>query len=594
MSHTILVALLSLICMLVNAFQHWQIIKVQCAENDTEIALSEFSTITQDGSNIDVSIVLRNCATFVLFQSLHFSNIHYLHLKGENKTIVKCVGNKSSNVFITNVSNLTLESITVENCGSPLYRDHPAAVMIELCNSVTIKYMKIYNSNGTGMILNRTNGNVTIDYSDFKNCHWQPGSNFYQYNGGGLTILYHMQFVRINNSVFLNNSAYIGGGMSIIVKHLVNIDIKSTSFISNKAPKGGGVRITYHKALPATHITFDQCAFENNNAIEGGGTSVSYETYDQDLHLNFRCCRWNTNSFQAIYLENRQTKKSNFAPVFFNCSFTKNGHIYISNNESTNAAEGNAFVISDLSVKFQGVTVFKNNTGSAIKAISSNLKFDDNSINVFIGNRGITGGALQLLGTTVITLGRNQSFKFISNQAKDKGGVIYVDPYKYVSSVIEQTCFINLTYADMYLKDFDTNYIFEENCIEDRKQKNILHAISIKPCLKQDTIKQNLLKLKTKANLTRSSQFSTAAHAFIKNEESAHCPLVFNPMSNSVKLQILTEAVHVIPGKKQTLNLRLVDEFCNNSPFYVNIMFENTAIHLLNNGSEIHDNSITL
>ncbi len=532
----------------------WSKQVIQCAENESEF---EFPRNLSNVNNL--SIVLQ-CETVVLKKPLSFINITGLYFKGAKKTRITC---KNSNILVENVSNLIMENIIVEECGvNNNWLDFKFALKIHSCNNVTLRNVTICNSNGTGMILTYNKGTVTIENSVFQDNQRR-----------GLLIIYDtQQFVQITNCEFTNNNR---GGLAIYLnKNKSETVIKNSTFSFNKATKGGGVVINYNPSQnnPVTNITFEECTFENNTAVEGGGILVQYNLYlshDNFNNLSFKHCVWNGNS-QAVSIKNiNPTKKSLFMPEFFNCNFTLNGN--------TKHLEGNVFYTIHLKIKFGGITVFANNNRSALKAVSSNLEFEENSVNKFIENKDNKGGALHLIGNTEIWLNNNQTFEFRQNTAKENGGAIYVDSYKFLYPGGKPTCFLQLKSMS---SNFVINVTFEGNHNE-AGIPNDIHTVSLLPCLKDNAIEQSWSR-----EIIVRSKISTAAHTYIRSDTNNHpCPFRLNSTSLSVNKTFIsptevTMEMCVIPGKTYILQLQLVDEFCNEISFDHDVThnFENSTV----------------
>lgn len=589
-----IVVCLCLTSQLVSTTEHWQNIEILCAENETDDGLlSKLNNL--NGSNITVTI---NCTTVNLTNPVEISNINGLRIKGSGQTTIRCTSCFAVGLNATNISNLHLESLNI----------HKSSVMISDCTNVTIKSVTIGNSTGTGMRLHNNTGTITIENCTFRGCAVDSSKELNQYTGGGLGIKQltkEKTFILLRNCIFLNNIAYFGAGMAIILKSTTtDIAVENTIFCSNIAQIGGGVLINRHKG--SNSITFKNCSFENNKAVEGGGTSVILRRSGTNKSsLNFMRCLWLNNYRQAINLRKEEPRRNlQFILVFDNCNFTRNGNVTRENEET------NAFVITDLSVQFVGMTVFESNFGSAIKAISSTLNFKAFSRINFVGNKGIKGGALQLLGHSVMKLEDSVTLEFRNNTAK-KGGAIYVDSSKFVLVVLQQpACFLKLN------KRSNISITFRNNNIEEAEKghkEDSLYVKSLLPCLQTKTTRDEFVTLTHIMNFDKHKvtaierQFTTAAHHFAKDDEvhnHSACPAYFNNESELVinentiapKQQMSTDRLIVIPGKTYTLNLKLIGELCMEVSFHVSVRIKHSTMGTL--GCEpvnivIHAKSIT-
>ena len=98
---------------------------------------------------------------------------------------------------------------------------------------------------------------------------------------------------------------------------------------------------------------------------------------------------------------------------------------------------------------------FIRNLGTPIVATSSNLFFSANS--TFIRNIGISGGALALVGNSILVPERNTHLYLLGNHAQHAGGAIYVETQ---GNTFTQFCFFQLSlgYNEMF---GNYNIVFE-------------------------------------------------------------------------------------------------------------------------------------
>ena len=198
------------------------------------------------------------------------------------------------------------------------------------------------------------------------------------------------------------------------------------------------------------NVTFNNTIFEDNAAYNGGGLSFHSSKESNVTHptnvLHFIGCHWFGNKAAlgaAIDLgifhssENGQLVK----PQFQDCTFINNtvtdyaiddrNDIYgTKDGGSTNISGGywpgaGAMYLDGLTVDFLGDVKFTNNIGGAVVAIGAGINVHQNASVEFTNNSAELGGALYLSGHSWISVSRHVQVSFINNSARDYGGAIY-------------------------------------------------------------------------------------------------------------------------------------------------------------------------
>ena len=290
-----------------------------------------------------------------------------------------------------------------------------------------------YQSTGTGLAVfiewNCSNIAITIDNI--------TASDNEAYDGGNMALMYRSR--DITNSIHLSNSRiengyarYKGGGIHIwttntdsgtpstqqcdpsgtLKVHKV-FNLTNVTFVNNIAQvHGGAVDLTHAKGQIVCYIrvvTFQNCHFirsqssSNIDPYHGQGHALFIEIYKSRLSF-------------LISVVSPQ-----FETILINCSFTESAPI--SNRGLEPAYSGSALQLDNAVRTIISNCTFKDNIGSAIQAISSNLKFE--GLNIFTNNTGINGGALSLDAGTSILL-QDDSIHFNNNKAQYGGGAIYI------------------------------------------------------------------------------------------------------------------------------------------------------------------------
>lgn len=285
--------------------------------------------------------------------------------------------------------------------------------------------------------------------------------------GSGLSINYKMReqsiTVLILDTNFINNGCNyrkrgigLGGGLhlsfnsydrSVITS---NVTIRNVHFISNCAQHGGGAFIYSHKQdsnKTSNLLLFDKCIFKNNTAITGSALDTSPDIFK------------------------RLSSGYTIIPTFKNCKFLGN-YVNVNTDRYMNGVQRNAGVAtlyaSLCDVAFEGLTLFKDNRGTAIYIVNGNANFHQGSAR-FVNNHGVDGGALALIGVSSIVVGPSNSYEFTNNEALHRGGAIFVQMIDNHEFSLSKSCFIQ--YKDDTKMDFtpplaslwDTNISFIQN-----------------------------------------------------------------------------------------------------------------------------------
>ena len=294
-------------------------------------------------------------------------------------------------------------------------------------------------------------------------------------NGGGIYLSIKStasgNSFTIDNCTFSNNSATsFGGGLELqfIGSPRYNkVTIIRTVFKNNTAPSknGGGIGIglylygiSQHSGFPpaGNSVTINSSQFLHNYANGGGGTSIfatrllSFE----NNAVSFTNCTWIHNMACTGAAVQILPEVWNYAknglltePRFYNCMFYSN--TVLDTNDTLQSGVSKlisgvgVFHVILLPVTFQGVIVFNNNTGTALYASGSLLKFYSSQI-MFQYNTGTNGGAIALYELSALYV-THCNFTFLNNVAYNLGGAIYFQGLVFSSY---QPCFIEPAVVD--------------------------------------------------------------------------------------------------------------------------------------------------
>ena len=605
------------------------------------------------------TIVFADCGNGVFNLTSQFcrSGTSDLNITGDKATVIECSNN--TGMTFKNITNLCLKNLQIRNCYD---QEFNGSIYIADCTNITIKNITIENSRGTGLVLENNKGDVVVENCTFQNNGHTSETYHSKYSfadsthntllilkgGGGLRILVgnvNDSSISIQKCMFLNNTAFSGGGMLIFVHSVANrnnIFVHNSHFSGNKGCNdgGGGMRVGYAAAenkreevVAKNSIVLEGCKFASNEALYGGGTAVfstlgSYKFSQNKLH--FTNCSWIRNEAKlgmavdiAIAPWETYTKFGLFpSPVFTDCTFS--GH-----NPATVAKIPNSVLsVTGFPLRFRGGTTFRDNYATALEATSAELYFSAYSNVEFIKNQGVNGGAMKLNGLSVMFVHDNSTFTFEENRA-DFGGAIYVESYKH-SLISSLSCFIQYKSPedkrqspDSVFFNFTNNAagFTDSECVQRgdyhcRYKGDSVYATTIAPCLGeclQSLSDRSYLNVTDALACIGSFFFdkpanrhiSTAAHHFKLSETKYHddkmCQMYLyqlriyeNKNHSDDKINPFKEALHLIPGKVETLPLKIVDELCGEIFFHVSVQALSSNIYVDPAYSLITNNTIVL
>ena len=257
--------------------------------------------------------------------------------------------------------------------------------------------------------------------------------------------------ITIFNCVFYNNSAEqeSGGGVEAILEDYASkntLHINACKFTNNSALErsGGALKLGYVITTPNVNhnnITVQDTLFVNNSAAWGGAVSFFASRFKVDLlnRMEFINCSWigNTASVGAAMHVNDEVWDSiadGIVPttLLCSCKFINN---YITNTPAIlKGPNGGIFqqVLQSgtLDIDSFEITLSKNvsivgSTGSAIVATSAHINVLEDTVLRFVNNSATNGGAMALLGHSVLELHSNSQVIFESNYASERGGAVY-------------------------------------------------------------------------------------------------------------------------------------------------------------------------
>ena len=305
---------------------------------------------------------------------------------------------------------------------------------------------------GGGLKIN-IKGNGMNNFFNLTDCQFLNNTAVW---GGGLHITIDNQSsnnsIAISHCDFNNNSALFnlsdeytaGGAMDIITttQNFNRLHIEDCNVTRNRAPRAGGIYLFIaRQSNPYVHhpleISIVNCLLESNSARVGSAMVI---------------CTFPMFTFGVL------------PPIHIHGStFSNNHYLHLNTKLHPIHPVSTAVVhVSDVPVSFQNLTIFKDNTGSALSAIGMQLNFI-NVIAYFTNNSASNGGAIALLGDASILVGPNTRMTFVNNSAKGHGGAIY---NRYISAerlTSTADCFFQYTDPLIEPDDWKAQFNFSGN-----------------------------------------------------------------------------------------------------------------------------------
>ena len=295
-------------------------------------------------------------------------------------------------------------------------------------------------------------------------------------HGGGATFFFDNGLtdihVLVSNCTFKRNEAFKGGGLSVNIKgnlksltKSISVEVQSSIFeengcdSSNFTNSGGGIHVSF-ATLEETNLELNNnmviknVQFTGNCAHFGGGlyfySDINENTRESNT-INIAECIFEGNKAHtgsAVDITptvfERVSSGIRMIPTFRNCNFFYN-IVKIntaSQHENAQTTYGIATIyVSLYSIKFEGCNSFEGNVGTAIHIVNGKIDMSQSDVH-FYNNSGINGGAVALIGVSLMSVGPNKEYTFVNNTALGKGGGLYVEMVDNHDVTASKTCFI--------------------------------------------------------------------------------------------------------------------------------------------------------
>ena len=474
-----------------NEYYVWANGRHDCPDNDSIPChnLSYYYTNQEYFASDTVFYFLEGRHVLALSGLLLVSNVSNLTLRGTNEdrvqgfydtviqssAVIEC--NSESGLAIVNSSHVTLEHITIANCGSKTPDGSVnASVSVYLNNvrNIMLNYVSVQNGSGAGVILLNCLDLFLTESSFAQNNAIETDT--YYLNGGNVFITYDSQLndyemcdeynvtiLRTNSSLGLSDKiAGHGGGIQIVLSKFTGYTfhflIESNVFWGNFGRQGGNLDFFVSSACCYTFrlsnsllaeasgefgagmiidhvgnsdtggddnltIIIENTNFINNKAISGGGLSVYWFRNSHTATVIIRNCTIQGNVGESgfgilAYSTKDLLRCSSLVIEMSNTTIDSNkGKMTI-----TDSPKGSVVFI-DVHAILDYVTI-QNHPSSGLLAIASTVTFRHD--NYFISNAGINGGGIAMYDSSVLVIDPPANLSFRDNSATKFGGAIYI------------------------------------------------------------------------------------------------------------------------------------------------------------------------
>ncbi len=465
----------------------------QCISISRDLRIPQDHTLDEYVQNATQYFVSNTAFNFLhgthnLSQPLKVSGVTNLALMASNGTVnITCPYN--SWLSFAEISNLSLEDLTLSMCGTLFISDVLNFSLFRVCVQPSVNLTKIMNATnilGTSMIVGFSvntvlsvdtlyHGYVThyifIRYTDPSNWTFSPlplrnqlviKDSIFNYSVSECDIYvacfqspsalstYAVHVENLTATQLLSSfvlTVWNPTNVSLVNLHLeagisdLNIVGSTSIYISN-----------CHLQLSATHvylattqiILFKDSVFNQvNGTFQISGVAMISNVTFSDLQLrgaSFNRDQSTTNSLVWLYHVDDVS--------FADCKFFK--------NKATFGSTWGSVVLLDHSTNVSFTNCeFNGNVGSPIVSLEST--FTLSGWNKFSNNRAYQGGALAFYGNSYLTLSNWSDTQFHNNSAVTAGGAIYVDYY-----AVNSPCFFRL-YGEQVHCDTQTPAIISAN-----------------------------------------------------------------------------------------------------------------------------------
>ena len=555
-------------------------------------------------SSIGYGLVLADCSHVTL------KNVAIVNTKGIGLLGINIIGtsmfdrlmlkdNHASLCYFKSIENITSME-TIGGGAFLLYQDYIGPDNNFFVVQLSMNDMYIYNNSYCGSF-NR----ISASYEESITAN-EIGYTVGSSGGMGISLaqLNYSVNVMITSSQFSNNTGWVSAGIYVGIfegARSSSINISNCEF-SNNGFKGYDYRPFGVESATSGLLLFNNLHFPNEtiynlctlgklsdlvsvnvmNSVFTGNqayvcAAMKISSYRSPLVTNS-----NRNVFRLInsILKNNQgalgpafcgisEETSGFHPSmimqFVNVTVTRNNVNSFSDGIPNMLVENSGQILL-VSVNFtiSGNSLFVNNSGVVIVAVSSVINFFDNVM--FVNNRGVFGGAIRMLTRSFLVIKNHTKLTFLDNKATVQGGAIY---YTSVSSnplVEHYDCFLFFDNVDLLCNFFscpdvlnmDINVTF---CGNTAPQGGTIYGSTLNSCPWYYPLNKSL-------NCNSNNKTALQLLALI-SDKFFFDPLLFNATvisTNADKLTIdgynnTSGALEASPGQRLSLTVFAYDAF---------------------------------
>ncbi|XP_064401532.1 uncharacterized protein LOC135347456 [Halichondria panicea] len=257
-----------------------------------------FESLNYINITLSSQIILYS-GVFVLDRVLLFDTVSSLSIISQDEVIIRCVG-QTSGIAFNRSQNIHLEGLIIDGCGGIFESTSTnlsdsvnlttmafrSALYFEKCTNVALFGVTVRNSNGVGVSMYNTNGNIQVLRSHFL-FNMVPEKELNTFPGGGG---FYIEFSQCNPGVLFDscnlfsekreNSVYTFKNCSFVSNIAQTINSKKGSFVkligghshnNQRLGRGGGLSLIFASRAKNNSVLISNCSFRNNSAISGGG-----------------------------------------------------------------------------------------------------------------------------------------------------------------------------------------------------------------------------------------------------------------------------------------------------------------------------------
>ena len=397
--------------------------------------------------------------------------------------------------------------------------------------------------------------------------------------GGGVFMSFENDLILVNVTVtfsqcsFIGNKGYLGSGLSVKVGRgrkktdiaSIKIVVKDSEFLSNgyehhNASFGGGVYLRFDSAESSSksdsEYIFNNVRFIGNRADLGGSVFIYSKSNTSNANVVLFCnCTFENNEAHTgsavdLHPSNfiNPSDKHNTKVTFNQCSFIHNSVYSVTRGSNSLIVDGTAAVYANHhGVNFVGNNTFLHNNGTALYMVNSMADFHDSSA-TFIGNMGARGGAISLIGTSIMLVGPKKEYLFVNNTAIFQGGAIFVSLVSNHDFTLSKSCFIQYFDGKNFVLKKDHWDIVANFTGNKAQTGSAIFATSLHPCqtINNATTEKNMFY----ASIDASEIFSIR-NINVDNSEVT---------TDGANLQVQQKDLRVIPGRWFWHNVEITDD----------------------------------